>query len=281
MIIFCSLSLFYVNYIMPDIGVIGGSGIYSIPGLRKTDEKRVETPFGEPSGSYLIAELDGRGVVFLPRHGSGHAVAPHKINYRANIWGMRHLGVKRIIAVNATGSLLESVPPRSIVIPHQLIDYTAGARAATFFEDREVVHVDFTDPYCPELRSTLADACRQASPGAPFFDSGVYVCVNGPRLETAAEIAAYAKLGGSVIGMTGMPEAVLARESEMCYCALAVITNYAAGINPSARLTTGEVLENMRQSVPLLQDILRRAIPLVPAERSNCLCAAALKDSRL
>ena len=270
---------------MPEIGVIGGSGLYSMEGLRKIGVERVDTPFGQPSDAYLITELDGREVVFLPRHGSGHAVAPHKINYRANIWGMKHLGVKRIIAVNATGSLLEGVPPGSIVIPDQLIDTTAGARPATFFEDKDVVHVDFTEPYCPEMRRIISRACNEACAASktktPFFDTGVYVCVNGPRLETAAEIAAYTKLGGSIIGMTGMPEAVLAREAEICYSALAVITNYAAGICPKARLTTKEVIENMEKSGPLLHDILRRAISLMPSERKNCSCGTALNDSRL
>ncbi|MDA8169947.1 MAG: S-methyl-5'-thioadenosine phosphorylase [Nitrospiraceae bacterium] len=264
---------------MPLIGVIGGSGLYGIPGLEEVGRKAVKTPFGDPSDSYLIAEFSG-GVqaVFLPRHGAGHAVAPHKINYRANIWGMKELGVERIIAVNATGGIDSAFAPGSIVIPDQILDFTGGGRPATFYEEKDVVHVDFTEPYCPELRASLLGAAKKA--GVPAAGKGTYVCTNGPRLESRAEVAFYAKAGGHVVGMTGMPEAILARELELCYSAIAVVTNFAAGVSDAKKLTTTEVIEYMGKSAEAIRQILKEVFPLIPGRR-GCPCKDALKDSRL
>lgn len=262
---------------MPKIGVIGGSGLYGIEGLKPLEEKTVETPFGRPSDAYRIGEVGGREVVFLPRHGAGHALAPHKINYRANIWGMKSLGVERIIAVNATGGIAGTAPG-DIVLLSQVLDFTGGARASTFYEENDVVHIDFTEPYCPETRAILREAARRAKAG--LIDGGTYVCVNGPRLESRAEIEFFRGAGGHVVGMTGMPEASLAREQEMCYAALSVVTNYAAGVLENKKLTTTEVVEVMGRSTEAIRLILKEAFALMPAQR-GCPCGQALKDSRL
>jgi len=263
---------------MQKIGVIGGSGLYDIPGVRFVKEETVETPYGPPSDKFRVGELDGKTIVFLPRHGAGHALPPHKINYRANIWGMRSLGADQIFAVNATGAIDPELGPGSIVLPDQIIDFTMGGRPATFYESGDVVHVDFTRPYCPELRRVLAEAAGKA--GIPVVGSGTYVAVNGPRLETAAEIQFFSRIGGHILGMTGMPEAVLARELEMCFSVLAVVTNYAAGVKEEKKLTTTEVLEVMARSTEKVKGILKEAFSLIP-EKRTCPCPEALKDARL
>jgi len=263
---------------MPKIGVIGGSGLYDIPGVRFVGEEIVETPYGTPSDKFKMGELNGKTVIFLPRHGAGHALPPHKINYRANIWGMKSLGVNHIFAVNATGAIDPELGPGTVLLPDQIIDFTAGARPSTFYEAGDVVHVDFTRPYCPELRRVLKEAAGKA--GVPVAGSGTYVAVNGPRLETAAEIKFFGRIGGHILGMTGMPEAVLARELEMCYAAIAVVTNYAAGVREERKLTTTEVLQVMGKSTEAVKMVLKEALPLVP-ERRICPCPEALKDARL
>ncbi len=265
---------------MLKIGIIGGSGLNEIPGLTRLREETVNTPYGEPSGGYLIA---GAGfppveVVFLPRHGARHDIAPHKVNYRANIWGMKSLGVERILGINAVGGIDPGLPPGSIVIADQVMDFTCGARQSTFYDGKEVVHVDFTEPYCPELRGALLEAARKE--GIPVTASGAYVCTNGPRLETRAEIEFFGRAGGHVVGMTGMPEAVLARELGLCYAAVAIVTNAAAGVLGAHRLTTTEVVETMAQKTESIKTILKAAFPLIPAER-HCPCKDALREARL
>ncbi len=262
---------------MPRIGVIGGSGLYGIPGLELTGEERVATPYGEPSAAYAIGRLGEAEVCFLPRHGAGHSVAPHKINYRANLRGFKELGVERIIAIYATGGIGDGLTPGDIVVPDQILDMTAGARAGTFYEEGEIVHVDFTDPYCPELRAALGQAAKAA--GLHAHDRGTYVCVQGPRLETRSEIEFYRMLGASVVGMTGMPEAVLARELEICFSGLCVVTNYAAGIS-AHRLTTEEVRSTMAWANDRIKALLAAAIGAVPHSRS-CPCKDALKTARM
>jgi 5'-methylthioadenosine phosphorylase len=268
--------VYYYN--MHKIGVIGGSGLYDIHGVRFTKEETVETPYGTPSDKFRVGELDGKEIIFLPRHGAGHALAPHKINYRANIWGLRSLGVQRIFAVNATGAISEDMVPGDIVLPDQIIDFTMGTRPSTFYESGDVVHVDFTRPYCPELRSVLKEAAEKAK--VPVIEKGTYIAVNGPRLETAAEIKFFAQIGGHILGMTGMPEASLAREIEMCFSVVAIATNYAAGVKEEKKLTTTEVLEVMARSTKKVKGILKEAFHLV-REGRRCPCGEALKDSRL
>ncbi len=267
---------------MLKIGIIGGSGLYEIPGFTRLAEESGKTPYGEPSGRYLIARAGGVEVAFLPRHGARHGarhdIAPHKVNYRANIWGMKALGVERIVGINAVGGIDVKLPPGSIVIADQVIDFTFGARPSTFYEGRDVIHIDFTEPYCPELRGALIAAAQKED--IAVTPAGTYVCTNGPRLETAAEIGFFGRAGGHIVGMTGMPEAALAREIELCYAAVAVVTNPAAGISAAHRLTTTEVVEMMASRMESIKKILKAVLPMIPAER-RCPCRDALKESRL
>lgn len=259
---------------MPVLGVIGGSGIYDIPGLDVADSVKLSTPYGEPSDLYRIGKTGGNEVAFLPRHGPLHHIQPHKINYRANIWGFRELGVKKILSICASGGI--KFGPGSIVVPDQLIDMTSG-RDSTFHDEEEVVHVDFTDPFCPDLRRRIFMASENA--GLRITGKGTYICVNGPRLETAAEIRAFSLLGADMVGMTGMPEAVLARELEICFAAVSVITNHAAGIS-GEKLTATEVAEYMKASAEKIKDLLK-AFFAVDFSASACSCGQALKDARM
>jgi 5'-methylthioadenosine phosphorylase len=259
------------------VGVIGGSGLYEIAGFRKAEEKVLDTPYGEPSGPYTIGELSGSMVAFLPRHGSPHRIPPDRINYRANIWGFRQLGAERIISVSASGGINRQCLPGDIVLLDQVIDMVQGMRPCTFYGDDGAVHVDFTEPYCPELRQSILLAGQKA--GIGMRKTGTYVCVNGPRLESRAEIGFYGMIGADVVGMTGMPEASLARELEICYAGVTVVTNYAAGIS-GKKLTAVEVVERMRESNEAIKLLLSETLPLVPGQR-GCPCREALKDARM
>jgi 5'-methylthioadenosine phosphorylase len=259
------------------IGIIGGSGLYGMQGLSALEGISLSTPFGEPSAPYMKGKFDGHEVIFLARHGVPHRIAPHKVNYRANIWGFKELGVQRIISVSAVGGISPEAAPGSLVLPDQIIDMTQGARPSTFYEADRVIHVDFTSPYCPEMRERLLQASRTS--GIPLKNTGTYLCVNGPRLETAAEIRYFSRIGADVVGMTAMPEAVLARELEICFAGISVVTNAAAGISEN-KLTTTEVVETMQRSAGLLEKLLLAAIPAMPAHRA-CTCKDALKDAAL
>jgi len=258
------------------LGVIGGSGIYDIPGVEISESAKMTTPFGEPSDIYRIGKFEGAEVAFLPRHGSMHHIQPHKINYRANIWGFRELGVKRILSIGASGGISSTLKPGSIAAPDQIIDMTSG-RDSTFYDEDEVVHIDFTEPFCPDLREHIFAAAETA--GIKIIRQGTYICVNGPRLETASEIRAFLMLGADMVGMTGMPEAVLARELEICFAGISVITNYAAGIS-SEKLTAREVVESMRGATEkingLLKAFLERDFSAV-----SCSCGQALRDAKM
>lgn len=258
------------------IGVIGGSGVHEMKGTVIKDSKKISTPYGEPSDSFKIGEISGMGIAFLPRHGTPHHIAPHKINYRANIWGFKELGVERIISVNAVGGISPEMTPGDIVVLNQIIDMTEG-RKSTFYDKEEVVHVDFTEPYCPEIRDAIKEAGEKTK--TPIKTSATYMCSNGPRLETAAEIKAFSILGSDVIGMTGMPEAILARELGICFSGIAVITNYAAGISKNS-LTTKEVVDTMQASSEKVKKILKEAAVLIPKKR-NCRCKDALQNARM
>ncbi|MEW5745356.1 MAG: S-methyl-5'-thioadenosine phosphorylase [Nitrospirota bacterium] len=259
------------------LGIIGGSGLYGIEGLEITREVTLSTPCGEPSSAYALGTLDGRDVVFLARHGIPHRLPPHKVNYRANIWGFKSLGVERLIAVSAVGGIHRAMSPGSLVLLDQIIDMTQGARASTFFDGEEVVHVDFTFPYCSEMRTAIMEAALQRD--LPLVDSGTYICVNGPRLETAREIAFFSSIGADVVGMTAMPEAALAREAELCLAGIAVVTNYAAGM-VEKKLTTTEVVETMKGSLERIKALVREALVRIPPRRA-CSCGEALKDAKL
>ena len=257
-------------------GVIGGSGVYDIPGLAITDTVKLSTPYGEPSDVYRIGKFAGSEVAFLPRHGSLHHIPPDKINYRANLWGFRELGVRKILSSGASGGISSTMEPGSIIVPDQIIDMTSG-RSSTFYDDDEVVHVDFTDPFCPDLREHIFAASEKA--GISIIRKGTYICVNGPRLETAAEIRAFSILGADAVGMTGMPEAVLARELELCFASMSVITNYAAGIGAKT-LTTTEVVEYMKQSMEKIKALLT-AFFARDFSSPACSCSQALRDARM
>ncbi|MCE5195218.1 MAG: S-methyl-5'-thioadenosine phosphorylase [Nitrospiraceae bacterium] len=258
------------------IGVIGGSGVHEIKGIIIKDSKKISTPYGEPSDLYRIGEISGVELVFLPRHGTSHHIAPHKINYRANLWGFKELGAERIISVNAVGGINPDMSPGDIVVLSQIIDMTSG-RESTFYDKEEIIHVDFTEPYCLEMRGAIKDAGEKTK--IPIKPGATYMCSNGPRLETAAEIRAFSILGSDVIGMTGMPEAVLARELGICFSGIAVITNYAAGISKKT-LTTKEVVDTMQASSEKVKKILKEAVSLIPKKR-NCRCKDALKDAKM
>jgi 5'-methylthioadenosine phosphorylase len=258
------------------IGLIGGSGLYEIDGLTISREVSPSTPYGPPSSSYTIGTLAGIELVFLPRHGVQHSIPPHKVNYQANIWGFKSLGVDRIIAVNAVGGINPDLAPGTIVLQDQIIDMTSG-RPHTFYDTEKVVHIDFTSPYCPEMRDICIAAAGSIS--LPVRAAATYICVNGPRLETASEIRFFSQNGADIVGMTAMPETSLGRELEICLLGISVVTNYAAGIAAS-KLTTTEVVGKMRDSTALIKKLLKAFIPAVPETRS-CPCKEALKDAGL
>lgn len=262
---------------MSGIGVIGGSGFYNIEGLVIKKKKSINTPFGRPSDQYMIAELKGKEIIFLPRHGNKHGIPPHMINYRANIYGFKRLSVERIISISAVGGISKGFKPGDIVILDQIIDMTR-TRKSTFHDGKEgVVHIDFTEPYCPEMRHAILMAGKRT--GVRVRNGGTYVAVEGPRLETASEIRGIAILGGDIVGMTGMPEASLARELEICFSGVSVVANYAAGISKK-KLTTTEVMEAMSASTERLRAILKEVVHLIPDKR-RCPCREALKDARI
>ena len=259
------------------IGLIGGSGLYHIDGLVVSKEVSVATPFGAPSSQFQIGVFGNTDVIFLPRHGSPHSIPPHLVNYRANIWGFKTLGVDRIISVNAAGALKMDISPGSLVLQDQIIDMTGGGRQQTFYDSGKVVHIDFTNPYCGTMREQCISAA--ADIGQKVTNSATYVCVNGPRLETAMEIRYFSMIGADIIGMTAMPEAALARELEICMLGISAITNYAAGLTDE-KLTATDVIGNMRNSNDLIKNLLSALIPRITGERV-CSCREALKDAEL
>lgn len=258
---------------MHKIAIIGGTGVYDPKILDGIREASLATPYGMIT--YVSGQYKGMEVIFIPRHGSGHTIPPHLINYRANIWGIKKLGVSTILATTAVGSLNPAMKPGDFVFADQFLDYTKN-RHHTFYEggERGVVHVDVTEPYCPALRAVL----NQAAAGCKMniHQKGVYVCTEGPRFETSAEIKAYAKLGGDLVGMTSVPEVVLAREAEMCYATISMVTNFAAGISP-APLTHGEVLETMAANTDNLKQLVMKCIEIMDT-KAKCACGSALKE---
>ena len=258
-----------------DIGVIGGSGFYEF--LTDCDEVKVETPYGEPSERVLVGEVAGRRVAFLPRHGRDHRFPPHKIPYRANMWALRSLGVRQILAPSAVGSLTASYGPGTLVVPDQLVDRTTG-RVQTFY-DEYAVHVPFADPYCPIGRARSIAAARQAS-WVPA-SSGTLVIIEGPRFSTRAESKWYAAQGWTLVGMTGHPEAVLARELEMCYTTLALVTDTDAGVEEGEGVTQAEVFKVFAANMSRLRELVATIIGTLPQERPDDLCAHALDGIQL
>jgi len=258
-----------------DIGVIGGSGFYEF--LTAYEEVKVETPYGDPSEAVLVGEVAGRRVAFLPRHGRDHRFPPHKIPYRANMWALRSLGVRRVLAPSAVGSLTTSYGPGTLVIPDQLVDRTGG-RVQTFY-DEYAVHVPFADPYCPTGRTRSIAVARQS--GWVPAGSGTLVVINGPRFSTRAESQWYAAQGWTLIGMTGHPEAVLARELALCYTTLALVTDTDAGVEEGEGVTQAEVFEVFGANMARLRELVATIIGLFPEQREDDLCARALDGIRL
>ncbi|HEX4833324.1 MAG TPA: S-methyl-5'-thioadenosine phosphorylase [Trebonia sp.] len=258
-----------------DIAVIGGSGFYEF--LAGAREVAVDTPFGEPSETVLVGEVAGKRVAFLPRHGRDHRFPPHEIPYRANLWALRALGVRRILAPSAVGSLTASYGPGTLIIPDQLVDRTRG-RAQTFY-DVTAVHVAFADPYCPSGRARAIAVARQE--GWVPAGSGTLVVIDGPRFSTRAESRWHAAQGWTLVGMTGHPEAVLARELAMCYTPLALVTDLDAGVEEGEGVTQAEVFEVFGQNMTRLRALVGKVIEAMPPEREDDPCARALDGLRL
>lgn len=256
------------------LGVIGGSGLYEMEGLEQVECVTVATPFGEPSDVFVTGVLDGVRMVFLPRHGRGHRLLPSEVNYRANIYGMKMLGVTRLISVSAVGSMREEIEPGHIVIPDQFIDRTNASRCNTFFGNGIVAHVQFADPVCGELSDVLEEAAIRA--GARVHRGGTYLCMEGPAFSTRAESLMYRSFGVSVIGMTNIPEAKLAREAELCYGVIALATDYDCWHDSHDDVSVDAILAIIRQNVLMAKSIIRNAAARVGGER-NCPCAEALR----
>ena len=255
------------------IAIIGGTGVYDPRILSNVQEKEIVTPYG--AVQYKTGEYAGKEVAFIPRHGSKHSIPPHLINYRANIWAMKKIGVQNIIATTAVGSLNLAMKPGDFVLIDQFLDFSKN-RHNTFYEggERGVVHVDVTEPYCSTLRNVLLQGATKLH--LPVHASGTYVCTEGPRFETPAEIKAYAKLGGDLVGMTNVPEVVLAREAEMCYVTVSMVTNFAAGISPLP-LTHHEVLETMKENTEKFKSLIMESIAAIEPD-TDCACKHALSE---
>ncbi|MEA3305774.1 MAG: S-methyl-5'-thioadenosine phosphorylase [Candidatus Omnitrophota bacterium] len=257
------------------IGIIGGSGLYDIEGLRNRKPQKVSTPFGEPSGEFTLGELEGKEVVFLPRHGQGHKMLPGEINYRANIFAMKKLGVGRIISIGAVGSLREELKPLDMVIPGQFADRTNQARKTTFFGDGIAAHISFADPVCPELCEVLHEAGKKA--GAVMHKGGTYLNMEGPAFSTRAESILYKKWGMDVIGMTNMAEARLAREAEICFSTLAMVTDYDCW-HASEDVSVDIIIQNLIKNTGMAKRIVKEVVRNIP-EKRNCACGFSLKNA--
>jgi 5'-methylthioinosine phosphorylase len=230
-----------------DLAVVGGTGLYRFSGLEDVERDHGDTPYGKPSGDVVVGRLHGRRVAFLARHGENHAIAPHRINYRANVWMLHRLGARRIVGINAVGGIREDMGPRVIAVPDQIIDYTSG-RLSSFSDadGAEVKHIDFSEPYSTALRASLVTAAGAI--GIPVVDGGCYGATQGPRLETRAEIARMRRDGCDLVGMTGMPEAALARELGCEYACLALVANWAAGCGDEAEISLPEIFANLEKA---------------------------------
>jgi 5'-methylthioadenosine phosphorylase len=257
------------------IGVIGGSGLYELPGMTDVRWRRVRTPFGDPSDEYCVGRLGERLVVFLPRHGRGHRLTPTELNFRANIWGLKSLGVEWVVSVSAVGSMKESIRPLDLAIPDQFVDFTKR-RVSSFFGDGIVAHVGMADPVCPHLATLLEKAARDAGP--TVHRGGTYVCIEGPQFSTKAESRIFRTWGVDVIGMTNMPEAKLAREAELCYATLALVTDYDVWHESHEAVTVEAVIQTLLQNVETAKGVLSRLIPAVSAPRT-CPCPSLLANA--
>ena len=251
--------------------------MYSMEGLQDVEEVEVSTPYGSPSDAIVVGTLEGVGVAFLPRHGRGHRISPTNLPVKANIFALKRLGVERIVSVSAVGSLREEMKPLDMVVPHQIIDRTR-LRGNTFFDGEMVVHVAFSDPFCPSLSHLVYDSSQKA--GATVHEGGVYLVMEGPAFSTRAESFMYRQWGADIIGMTALPEAKLAREAEVCYSTLACVTDYDCWREATEVVTVEMVVANLKRNVATSISILRNLIPRVPMGR-NCSCGSALENAIL
>jgi len=258
-----------------EIGIIGGSGLYSMAGLKDTREIRVKTPFGEPSEAIVLGTLEGKRVAFLARHGRGHRILPSEINFRANICAMKQLGVERVVSVSAVGSLQEDLRPGEFLVVDQFVDRTK-TRVSTFFGGGLVAHVTFDKPTCAQVSAVLADASTQS--GVKVHPRGTYVCIEGPQFSTLAEAHVHRQLRFEVIGMTNVTEAKLAREAELCYASIAMITDYDCWHPEHESVTGAQIIATLNQNADNAQNVLREAVRTMPKER-NCKCDAALRHA--
>jgi len=258
------------------IGIIGGSGLYEMEGLESVEERRIETPFGQPSDAYIMGSLAGLRLAFLPRHGRGHRLMPSELNYRANIFGFKVLGAEWLISASAVGSMREDLPPRDIVIPDQFFDRTKG-RISTFFGDGIVAHVSFADPTCPILGKQLLAAGEAV--GARMHWGGTYLCMEGPQFSTRAESRIYRRWGVDVIGMTNLQEAKLCREAEICYATMATVTDYDVWHETEEDVSVEAVVAILKQNAETAKAIIKHAVSAFPTKREGCPCPTALKDA--
>jgi 5'-methylthioadenosine phosphorylase len=259
-----------------EIGIIGGSGLYEMEGFNDVREARIETPFGSPSDDLMVGELEGRRVAFLPRHARGHRLLPSELNFQANVYAMKTLGVERILSVSAVGSLKEKYEPLHMVIPDQFVDRTFK-RASTFFGRGLVAHVAFAHPFCAGLSEVMEQACRAA--GATVHRGGTYLCIEGPQFSTRAESELYRSWGMDVIGMTNVQEARLAREAEICYVTLAMVTDYDCWHPDHESVTADQIIQNLVKNAAAAKAVLREALKRVPREPRRCECASALQSA--
>ncbi len=271
--------MFVKPVVKAEIGVIGGSGLYNIPGLENISEQKIYTPYGSPSDKVVVGELEGRRIAFLPRHGRGHRIPPHRVNYRANIWALKSIGVKWVIGFSAVGSLRWDYKPGDFVVPDQFIDMTKGVRGFTFFEEGVVAHVAMADPFCQHLREVIMEAAKGVE-GLVLHPSGTYICIEGPRFSTRAESRVWKDVfKADIIGMTLVPEVVLACEAELCYATVAMVTDY--DVWAEKPVTAEEVVRVMKENTvkarKLLVEIVKR-LPDKPDERL-CSCCRALETA--
>jgi 5'-methylthioadenosine phosphorylase len=260
-----------------EIGIIGGSGLYCMPGLTEIQETTLETPFGAPSDAYVLGTLEGRKVAFLARHGRGHRILPSELNFRANIYGFKQLGVERILSVSAVGSLKEEHKPLEFVIPDQFVDRTRH-RVDTFFGDGVVAHIAFADPVCPQLSEAVAAACKKAK--VVGKRGGTYLCMEGPQFSTKAESNLYRSWGMDVIGMTNLQEAKLAREAELCYVTVAMVTDYDCWHPHHESVTVDQIVAVLTKNAENACNVVREAVAAMPKDR-GCKCGSALAHAIL
>ncbi|MFH0889693.1 MAG: S-methyl-5'-thioadenosine phosphorylase [Candidatus Aenigmatarchaeota archaeon] len=256
-----------------DIAIIGGTGVYDIEMLKGMRELNVETPYGKPSDLITVGEFNGVKIAFLPRHGKKHSIPPHKLNFRANIWALKQLGVKRIIAAAAVGSLQENIKPGDFLIPDQFIDRTHG-RNSTFFDDNKVAHISVAEPFCPELSKIIFDAGKHKN--YAMHENGTVVVVQGPRFSTKAESKYYKSMGGDIINMTVVPECVLAREAEMCYACIATVTDYDTFSEKPVNVE--DVIKILHENSAKTKELVKEVLARIP-EKRNCKCSEATKGA--